>query len=135
MKNFFQNILQHLGPEESQNAASKDFRSSRVRSFAVLYEGLEVGRLTDAPDGWEFSYSEAFKAQNRVKVITDFPSKDKSYHFHDLWPFFASRIPSIQQPEVRRRIEEEHLDVNDKAALLGRFGKRTISNPFILSEI
>ncbi|MCC5842575.1 MAG: HipA N-terminal domain-containing protein [Opitutales bacterium] len=100
----------------------------------MRYGELEVGRLILREGEWEFVYSEAFKNQERVQVLLDFPRKNKTYRMNALWPFFASRIPGLEQPQIRERIRKEGIDDTDEGALLSRFGQRSIANPFTLVE-
>jgi hypothetical protein len=58
----------------------------------------------------------------------------KEYTSPTLWPFFRVRIPGLKQPAVREIILKENLDIENEAALLKRFGERTISNRYILSH-
>lgn len=101
-------------------------------SFALYYEGLTIGELKLKNGKWLFEYSVQFKQQQEVKPIVDFPDVDKSYESEELWPFFASRIPSLNQPAVQEVIREEKLKEDDLVDLLKFFGKLTITNPFKL---
>ena len=56
----------------------------------------------------------------------------EKYVAADLWPFFASRIPSKKQPQVEKYINENPEESNNLAALLGQFAKRSVNNPFTL---
>lgn len=81
---------------------------------------------------WELRYTNAFKAQSRLLQIVCFPDVDKVYRSAKLWPFFAVRIPSIARPEVQRTVREEHLDHDEVAAMLRRFGRKSVADPFEL---
>ena len=113
------------GPATTVNAAE----------FHLKYRDIEVGRLYSRDGKWCFEYSERFKQQDRVAPLADFPNKEKIYEMEDLWPFFASRIPSFEQPRVRETIRSEKIDRRNSAELLRRFGKRSISNPFVLESV
>ena len=103
--------------------------------FALFYRNLEIGTLSLNNGLWTFQYSEDFKKQEKIKPLTDFPDINKVYDFEELHPFFVSRIPGINQPRVKEIINAEHIDQNNEVELLKRFGKRTISNPFILETV
>jgi hypothetical protein len=60
--------------------------------------------------------------------IIDFPNVDKVYTNEVLWPFFAARIPSINQPYQVKKIEKAKINRNDPVALLKLFGLETITN-------
>jgi hypothetical protein len=76
-----------------------------------------------------------------IKNIQDFYDKDKldaalnmlEDNFEEvLWPFFASRIPSINQPMVIEAISKNLIESFDEVTMLEKFGKKTIANPFVL---
>lgn len=100
--------------------------------FLLQYDALDIGLLWLRDGTWHFEYAPAFLSQNEVKPLVDFPHSDKHYESETLWPFFAVRIPSTEQPGVQRVLAEENLDAVNEAQLLKRFGKTTISNPFNL---
>jgi HipA-like protein len=110
-------------------------RQTQSSWMAVVYfNKLHVGTLTRINQQWRFKYSDAFKAQSDVAPITDFPDKNQEYHSSQLWPFFALRIPSPNQPSVREFIERESSSPSEEA-LLSRFGHRSASNPFTLALV
>ena len=100
--------------------------------FVLLYNNLPIGILELREGVWRFKYTELFKRQKEVSPIVGFPDVNKEYESKKLWPFFISRIPSTNRPAVKEVIDKEHIDEKDLAALLKRFGKKTISNPFEL---
>lgn len=113
-------------------------------AFMVMLDGQHIGTLELKQSRWYFSYSHFFKQQyekaksNPQKAdfpapLFGFPDVDKPYDSDILWPFFAGRIPGLKQPEVKEILEREHIDKDDLVALLTRFGKKTISNPFELN--
>lgn len=99
-------------------------------TFLVNLGRLLVGTLLYSEGMWYFSYSDEFKSQNRVLPLVNFPSKDKEYSTKELWPFFASRIPSNAQLQIDKDKEQE-----DIVTLLRRFGKRTVANPYELHAV
>jgi len=101
-------------------------------AFKVMLRELEVGTLRAEDGDWFFNYSDAFRSQDRIKPIVDFPQKDREYRNRILWPFFALRIPSTEQPVVREFLESHPADSVDEVILLRKFGERTIANPFRL---
>jgi HipA-like protein len=96
-------------------------------TFHVNLGRLLVGILLYSDGMWYFNYSDEFKLQNRILPLTNFPSKDKEYSTKELWPFFASRIPSNAQLQLDKDTPQE-----DMVTLLRRFGKRTVANPYEL---
>lgn len=103
--------------------------------FGLLYKGQPIGELIFKEGNWSFKYSLIFQNQNEIKPLVDFPDKTKIYKSSELWPFFLSRIPGLGQPNVQKIIKEEIIDENNEAALLKRFGLKSISNPFILKSV
>ena len=101
--------------------------------FLLTYDDLLVGTLTVEDGVWKFEYSDKFRAEDELRPIVEFPDVDKTYVNEDLWQFFASRIPSTEQPEVEEILKREHVKEDDAIGLLKLFGKRTIANPFELT--
>jgi HipA-like protein len=104
-------------------------------AFVLRYEDLVVGYLRLHEGLWDFRYSEEFQQQSEVQPLVGFPSVDKAYQSTELWPFFMARIPSLAQPKVREFVDRTGLDEHNSADLLRAFGKRSISNPFVLEEM
>ena len=103
--------------------------------FNLNYKNLLIGVLKLENGIWSFQYSEDFKNQNKVKVLPDFPNIKKVYESKELYPFFLHRIPSQKQPKVRQKIKENHIDAANEVELLRFFGKKSISNPFLLQSV
>jgi HipA-like protein len=101
-------------------------------SFQILLDDLEVGTLRAEKGEWVFAYSDAFRHQDKISPIVDFPVLDREYRGKSLWPFFALRIPSPKQAVVREFIECQPDHVVDQGMLLRQFGSRSIANPFRL---
>ena len=101
--------------------------------FLLTYGDLLVGILTVENGLWKFEYSDKFKSEEDLRPIVEFPDLNKVYVNEDLWQFFASRIPSTEQPEVEEILKREHVNEDDAVGLLKLFGKRTIANPFELT--
>ena len=101
--------------------------------FLLTYDNLLVGTLTVGDGLWRFEYSDKFKAEDELRPIVEFPDLNEIYVNEELWQFFASRIPSTEQPEVEEILKREHVKEDDAVGLLKLFGKRTIANPFELT--
>jgi HipA-like protein len=107
----------------------------KVRNaFKLSYKNLEIGVLSFS-NNWVFQYSNDFINQNKIKPITGFPNIHKVYQSPNLFPFFDFRIPSLKRPEIQDIIKKEQLDATNKAELLAFFGKKTITNPYVLTVI
>jgi HipA-like protein len=98
--------------------------------FHLLYEKLLIGSLMYDGKNWSFKYSDEFKNDIRVNTIIDFPDIEKEYIIKELWPFNATRIPSLNQPYQLKKIQKANIDENDSVELLKLFGNDTITNPF-----
>ena len=101
-------------------------------NFFLVYQNLPVGTLSLNKGVWSFNYTEQFKRQSEIVSLIDFPDKHKSYTSEVLWPFFLSRIPGLGQPSIQQIILENNIEKDDEVGLLKLFGKRSISNPFLL---
>ena len=101
--------------------------------FELKYKKLLVAILKLEKGIWSFSYSQAFKKQDLLKPLPDFPNLDKVYENKELYPFFLYRIPSVKQPKVQKEIKKHNIDATNETDLLKFFGLHSISNPFLLS--
>lgn len=97
----------------------------RKSVFCLMYKNLPIGELVYSGGEWQFAYSSEFKMQDAIKPLVNFPTVDKVYLSDQLWPFFASRIPSNAQLCVASK-------PRDVVESLKMYGKRTITNPFVL---
>lgn len=100
--------------------------------FFLTYGDLLVGILSAEDGHWKFEYSMEFKAQDILRPILEMPDVTKIYESNELWQFFETRIPSLEQEEIKKVMEAEDISEDDSVELLRRFGKRTITNPFNL---
>lgn len=118
-----------LGMSQQAKASSES-----QADFVLLYDKLRVGNLSLHDGRWRFEYTDEFREHPELRPLTEFPDTERRYESDELWPFFATRIPSLKRAEVKEVIDEESIDSRDQLQLLRRFGKRTISNPFVLVE-
>src|SRR5262245_275038 len=100
--------------------------------FQLFYGQLLVAVLSVADSVWKFEYSEAFRQQDELRPLVEFPDVDKVYESKELWQFFVMRIPSPEQPEIEEILKSEHIREDDAVTLLKRFGEHTITNQFRL---
>jgi HipA-like protein len=105
-------------------------------TFNLMVDEVTVGVLTSEGGVWSFSYSDDFKNHRQEYTrLVGFPDLDRVYRSDTLWPFFRIRIPGLKQPAVQEIIQEEHIDQENEAELLKRFGRRSISNPYELEPV
>ena len=124
--------LRRLTPEVTAQMTTPQHQPMR---FRLVLQELEIGCLTLLDGGdWQFEYSIAFKQQQQIKPLVGFSDTTKVYRNDQLWSFFISRIPSVDQPYVRERAHNKCLDLNNTAEMLREFGQRTIANPFALQQ-
>lgn len=109
--------------------------SNESAEFVLKYKDLSIGLLTLDGGVWKFAYTEQFKAQSELTPLVDFPDLNQDYQSANLWPFFSYRIPGLNQPAVKDIIKKEDIDKNNEVALLKKFGKISIYNPFQLNVI
>jgi len=100
--------------------------------FQLKYGKMLIGILTYKDNQWTFKYSDEFKTKKVLNPIIDFPDTEKVYINEQLWPFFASRIPSLNQPYQFKKIHKAKIKQHDSVGLLRLFGYETITNPFKL---
>ena len=103
-----------------------------VAEFGLLFQGMPVGVLSLKKGVWSFKYSIEFKRQSRIKPLPEFPDMDKVYQSKNLWPFFAFRIPGMNQPIAKELVEKKGIKEGNIVKLLDLFGKKSINNPFEL---
>ena len=128
-RNIIRKMRHWMGREQETSRAH--LQANRIE-FQLIYQSLLIGVLAYQNGVWEWAYSEEFKAQDKVRPLVEFPKTTQVYRTEELWPFFATRVPSLKQTAVRALIEKEHIDPNDEVKLLERFGRRIVANPFEL---
>jgi HipA-like protein len=123
-------ILRHIWKTDGMEF--DDTPKDASASFFLLYDKFHIGTLIYSNNEWEFLYSDEFKHRQIVKPIIDFPDVNKTYKSADLWPFFAARIPAINQQFQVTKLQKAKVDERSAVALLKIFGNRTVTNPFRL---
>lgn len=110
---------------DSEDTNLHAFEGSRGR-FDLVLNGMPVGFLEYKDRIWSFQYSDDFKKQNEYAALVNFPSKDSVYESSQLWPFFASRLPGLNQ------LKESNDTSLDILSLLRKYATHVISNPYVL---
>ncbi len=95
-------------------------------------EPLLVGTLSTEGGEYVFRYSEVFKRRLDIPAISAFPNRQEVYRASELWPFFQVRLPPLDRDDVRRLVEERHLDTEDLMALLPALGGHVVTSPYNL---
>lgn len=117
-----------LKSDDQEIALSTPLDTSEA--FTLLYKKLVIGTLKLNNGVWIFTYSHDFQKQEEISPITDFPDKNKIYQTRFLFPFFASRIPSLQRLKIQNIISDNF--TKNEVSLLKMFGKQSITNPYHL---
>lgn len=127
-------IVKWFNKSDEDQELDLNLPSNENAIFSLKIDNVEVGKLRSENGSWVFVYSEEFKTkhQQEYKHIAGFPELSKIYKNESLWPFFLIRIPGLKQPAIKEIIEKEKIDIHNEAALLKRFGRQTISNPYEL---
>ncbi|MEI6577823.1 MAG: hypothetical protein WCO63_16740, partial [Bacteroidota bacterium] len=85
-------------------------------TFRLTFGTLLIGILTYHQDIWTFEYSNEFRKNGKINPIIDFPDITKEYTSAELWPFFAARIPALNQPYQFKKIARAKANRNDSVA-------------------
>ena len=129
MINFLKKIWKVEGMDYKDNPANSS------GAFKLTYENQIIGFLEYSKGLWSFQYSDEYKNDSSKQPIIDFPDKEKKYTASTLWPFFATRIPTLNQSYQYKKIKKANIEKNDSVGLLKLFGNQTINNPFLLVSI
>tara|TARA_R110001592_G_scaffold3347_1_gene18652 strand:+ start:6940 stop:7344 length:405 start_codon:yes stop_codon:yes gene_type:complete len=133
MKKAIKKITDYLKSNSHKDLKVTTDQNQEVE-FKLYLPEIEVGKLSFKEGKWFFSYSDEFKKSGSYLPIADFPSLEKSYSNESLWPFFLSRIPSLSRSRIKNTVEKEAIDRTDLLEMLDRFGKQTITNPYLLES-
>lgn len=133
MKNKVKHIFKNLVPWLfDDNEDGKHYTSKKDAQFTLWYKNKPIGNLEHKDNKWVFEYSEDYKKDNFIVPLMDFPVIDKIYEYDELPPFFATRIPNLNQPFHQKKISKYKGDTSDIVSLLEIFGKKSINNPYLL---
>lgn len=94
--------------------------------FDLMLGTLLVGVLVYEDGVWSFSYSDAYKTQDKYEPLVNFPNLNQKYKSDQLWPFFASRLPGVSE------LKENERESTDVLTLLKKYGRHVITNPYKL---
>lgn len=130
----FKNLLNKLFKTEDMHFNDTPSNVSKA-VFHLKKDDVLIGILTYENHLWKFCYSDEIKNNPELSSkfhIINFPDIHKEYTSSSLWPFFITRIPSINQPSLLQKIKAANADKNNPIDLLKLFGRKTITNPFEL---
>jgi HipA-like protein len=128
-----QKIMNLFRKNEEDNELRIELPHNEDSKFLLIFNDIKVGHLYCEGGYWYFKYTEEFKEYSSdYNYIVGFPDLNKIYKSETLWPFFQIRIPGLKQPSVLEILKQENIDKTNEVALLRRFGKKTIANPYEL---
>jgi len=119
---------------DSEDTEKVSPNSTHTATFQIRLNGEVIGNLMSEAGKWKFEYSDSFAVSKKLPLM-DFPDKTRSYNSEDLWPFFLSRIPGLKQPGIQKILKDSDLNEEDTVALLKRFGRKSIQNPYVLEPV
>lgn len=131
MKEKIKNIFKKLAPWSVDNEFIPVGENTENGKFELLLKNKVIGTLEYKNKKWIFKYSDEFKKYKLLPLL-NFPDINKVYEFEDLVPFFATRIPNLNQPYHQKKIDKSNGDKNNLVSLLKIFGEKSINNPFEL---
>ena len=129
--NWFRKLINWFQKKENDEV-ELHLPSDSNGKFVLKLDTIEIGYLECQEGTWHFYYSDPFKKMDDLYSIPGFPNLDKEYSSKLLWSFFQTRIPGLGQPLIKEILEKENIDKTNELALLKRFGKKTITNPYTL---
>lgn len=132
MKEKIKNIFKKLTPWSIDNEFIPIGKNTENGKFELLFENKVIGTLEYKNNKWIFKYSDEYKKEKFILPLLNFPDVNKIYEFEDLVPFFATRIPNLNQPYHQKKINKYNGDKNNLVSLLKIFGEKSINNPFEL---
>lgn len=136
MKKQLKDLFKKLTPwSVDENFHQGTGSQTKYELFELIFENKKIGILKFANGKWTFEYSDFFKENQFILPLIDFPDIEKKYEFDELAPFFASRIPSLNQPFHEMKLEKNEVNKRDLASLLKIFGEKSINNPFELKNV
>ena len=127
-------FLRRLGVLSTRDAGRDRAGNEEVRLYLSLppHGRLLVGKLTKDGDSYEFRYSDQFAETTDIPPLPGFPDRGKAYRSQDLWPFFISRLPPSDRPDVQAVIREQGIEPENALEMLGKLSKRAVSSPYEL---
>jgi HipA-like protein len=135
MKEKFNTILRKLTPWGDDELLPKLDSNDNNAKFELLFDDKLIGVLEFYENKWIFEYSDEYKEKQFVLPLINFPDINKKYEFRELMPFFAARIPNLNQPHHEKKLEKLDGDKTNLVSLLKIFGEKSINNPFELKVL
>ncbi len=128
-------LIKRISPWNTQEGKGPSRGSAILSGKFILKYGKKVIGILEYKEGkWFFKYSEEYKRDEFILPLVNFPDIDKIYEFEELLPFFATRIPTKNQPFQEKKIKAAG-GKEDELTLLQLFGQYSINNPFQLEYV
>lgn len=126
-------IMNWFGKNDDEFEMQVQVPEQEDAKFYLKVDKIHIGTLYCEKGDWFFKYTDEFKKHSdEYNRIVGFPDLDRTYKSETLWPFFRIRIPGLKQPAIQEIPMKEKIDQSNEAALLKRFGNKTISNSYDL---
>jgi HipA-like protein len=111
-----------------------DTKPVKAARFDLIYAPpgdaqVEVGTLSFDGVTWTFRYSDEYQRRPDLRPIEGFDDRSRVYSSTALFPFFSVRIPDTDRLDVKRKLEEDHIDDPQAVDMLRIFGRRVVSSP------
>lgn len=136
MKEVIKDVFKKLTPWAVDSDINSNFQNKKEQGeFELKFENNIIGFLKFDNSKWTFEYSDDFKTRKPLLPLIDFPNVNKVYEFEHLMPFFAARIPNLNQPFHEKKIKKFNGNKESEVSMLRIFGRKSINNPFELSFI
>lgn len=127
-RSLLESLRRWMGRDMTRSHKSAKFRLEYAPPSAPG-RAVTVGHLTFDGAQWSFRYDPEYRRRHDLRPIEGFPDLDKVYQSTTLFPFFAVRIPHEDRPDVRRRLERDHVEEPDTTDLLRMYGRRAAASP------
>jgi len=115
------------------NIFSSRFHKGPPPTLQIIYRGTVVADLSKKTSSTEtvytFRYLPAFKMM-KLAPLPGLPFSEIPRQSHDLWPFFAERIPDARRPEIKAWMSAKQIDPEDDIRLIAELGSHSITDPF-----
>lgn len=121
--------------KKSENGSDIGLSKDQNQTFEIKLGDKVIAYLEASEGKWKFYYDSDYKSNESKITIPGFSNFDKIYESDALWSFFKIRIPGLGQPQIIKTIKKEHIPADDEVALLKRFGRKSISNPYRMEPI
>lgn len=88
-----------------------------MRSANVIFDGREAGVLSETEEGYQFTYSETYLADEKARPVSlTLPLRPEPYISKTMLPFFDGLIPEGWLLDIA--VDTWKIDIRDRMGLL-----------------